>query len=30
MLLASVPDKPFNAPVSDPTITSRTQIKVDY
>jgi hypothetical protein len=28
--LASVPDKPDNAPASDATITSRSQIKVDY
>lgn len=30
MYLASVPDKPENAPVSDESVTSRTQIKVVY
>ena len=30
MYLASVPDKPASAPVSDPSSTTRTQIKVDY
>lgn len=30
MFLASVPDKPDNAPTSDWDVTSRTQIKVDY
>ena len=30
MFLASVPDKPANAPVSDASVTAGTQIKVDY
>lgn len=30
MYLASVPDKPLSAPTSDATVTSTTQIKVDY
>jgi hypothetical protein len=30
MYLASVPDKPEAAPVSDPTVTSTNEIKVDY